>query len=62
MNNEHQAVTAIFTMEEMKGLYELLKHQYIPHENKGAHSAMFKISRLVRRDETIRTNSDKPQE
>lgn len=40
-----------FTKEEVRGLYKLLMHQYIPDSNEGAHTALSKIAKIVHADE-----------
>ncbi len=39
------------TIEELRGLYKALEHEYIPYENEAAHSAMRKIMDYLRRHE-----------
>jgi len=45
------------TIEELKGLYKILEHEYIPHENTAAHTALRKITRILEADELARRDN-----
>lgn len=43
------------TIEELRGLYKVLEHEYIPYENEPAHSAVRKIHQYLRKNELVKS-------
>lgn len=40
-----------FTLNELKAIYKLVEHMYIPYENEDAHKVMNKIMRILKENE-----------
>lgn len=47
-----ETTTFPFSLEELKALYKLFEHQYIPYENQEGHAVVDKISKIIRQHES----------
>jgi len=46
-----------FTTQELRVLYQVLEHHYIPYENQEAHNVVNKIAKILKENELDRTSS-----
>ena len=42
-----------FTIEELRALYKLLEHHYIPYEDQEAHDVVNKIVKILKENESV---------